>query len=72
MPNKKNDLEALWRKIENQSSPHFSPENSDAEEDDHDAMDVDEILSEDELEDEVVVPPSGVWRWLDIQRRRRR
>ena len=66
MPTKRSDLEALWRKIENKSSPHVSPENSDAEEDDHDAMDVDAILSEDELEDEVVVPPSGVgWIFED-------
>ncbi len=62
MPTKRSVLEALWRKIENQSSPHVSPENSDAEEDDHDAMDVNEILSEDKLEDEVVVPPSDVGR----------
>ena len=66
MPTKRSDLEALWRKIENRSSPHVSPENSDAEEDDHDAMDIDAILSEDELEDEVVVPPSDVgWIFED-------
>jgi len=66
MPTKRSDLEALWRKIENRSSPHVSPENTDAEEDDHDAMDIDALLSEDELEDEVVVPPSDVgWIFED-------
>lgn len=60
MPTKRSDLEALWRKIENRSSPHVSPENSDAEED------INAILSEDELEDEVVVPPSDVgWIFED-------
>ena len=60
MPTKRPKLEALWKKIEHHSLPNVSPENSDAEEEDHDAMNVDEITSKDELEDEVVVPPSDV------------